>query len=94
VFTGCLLKWVKFGGDFGILGVIVYVNYPEVGNVSPKHYVGDSRFDPVSGRQFVLPSGWEYGCQPKTGAKLPSGNATVDKTKGFHLRLPTFGLTK
>ncbi|MDR2440538.1 MAG: hypothetical protein LBE12_14345 [Planctomycetaceae bacterium] len=51
-------------GDFGILWSIVHVNYPDVGDVSPKHCVGNSRLAPVSGRQFVLPSGLEYGCLP------------------------------
>ncbi|MDR2440069.1 MAG: hypothetical protein LBE12_11975 [Planctomycetaceae bacterium] len=32
------------------------------------------------GWQFVLPSGLESGDQPKTGAKLPIGNATMDKS--------------
>ncbi|MDR2438263.1 MAG: hypothetical protein LBE12_02680 [Planctomycetaceae bacterium] len=28
----------NFSGDFGILWAIVHVNYPEVGNISPKRY--------------------------------------------------------
>ncbi|MDR2438185.1 MAG: hypothetical protein LBE12_02285 [Planctomycetaceae bacterium] len=38
MFTCWLLKWLKIGGDFGILWSIVHVNYPKVGDVSPIHH--------------------------------------------------------
>jgi hypothetical protein len=44
----------KFSDYFGIWGAIVYVNNQKVGDVSPKHRVGDSRLDPVHGWQFMF----------------------------------------
>ncbi|MDR0335759.1 MAG: hypothetical protein LBI18_01575 [Planctomycetaceae bacterium] len=40
----------------------------KVGDVSPKHHVGNSRLDPVVGWQFVLPSGLEFDFLPHTAS--------------------------
>ncbi|MDR0337198.1 MAG: hypothetical protein LBI18_08925 [Planctomycetaceae bacterium] len=44
----------------------------QVGDLSPKGRVGDSRLVPVYGRQFVLPSGLEFAFLPHTdSSRLP-----------------------
>ncbi|MDR0337634.1 MAG: hypothetical protein LBI18_11145 [Planctomycetaceae bacterium] len=57
------------------------------------HHVGDSRLDPVYGRQFVLPNGLESDCRLNTGSELPCGNATVDENPSAKGCLP-FLITK
>ncbi|MDR0336022.1 MAG: hypothetical protein LBI18_02930 [Planctomycetaceae bacterium] len=56
---------------------------PKVGDVSPKHHVGDSRLDPIFGWQFVLPNGLESDCQPNIGA------SRLSPTRPFGERSPT-----
>ncbi|MDR0338484.1 MAG: hypothetical protein LBI18_15540 [Planctomycetaceae bacterium] len=55
-----------------------------MGDVSPKHHVGDSRLAPVFGRQFVLPNGLESDC------RLNTSSSRLSPTRPFGERLPTF----
>jgi hypothetical protein len=46
----------------------------KVGDVSPKHHVGDSRLVPVFGRKSDFKPFSNTNCRPNTGSKLPCGN--------------------
>ncbi|MDR0336676.1 MAG: hypothetical protein LBI18_06255 [Planctomycetaceae bacterium] len=55
-----------------------------VGDVSPKHHVGDSRPAPVFGRKSDFKPFGNIDFRPNTGTELPCGNATFRRKVAHH----------